>query len=142
MPCPFVFLIPAVNSTVMITTGKGFILALGEIYRVVAVLGASAKLYKPWILSSSIDSTSIYTLTEECYTLWSTSGMEKALQDIYDPIDLEYHSTVKALRDSIRFIHGHDELTLGNHILNQQVSVCRLSLLNSEAVPGEQIRTL
>ncbi|KAH7845357.1 hypothetical protein Vadar_001102 [Vaccinium darrowii] len=115
--------------------GKGFILALGEIYRVVAVLGASAKLCKPWILSSSIDSTSIYTLLEECYTLWSTSGMEKALQDIYDPIDLEYHSTVKALRDSIRFIHGHDELTLGNHILNQQVSVCRLSLLNSEAVP-------
>lgn len=101
----------------------------------VAVLGASAKLYKPWILSCSIDSTSIYTLLEECYTLWSTSGMEEAIQDIYDSIDLEYHSTVKALRDSIRFIHGHDELTLGNHILNQQVSVCRLSLLNSEAVP-------
>ncbi|KAI8547927.1 hypothetical protein RHMOL_Rhmol07G0233300 [Rhododendron molle] len=115
--------------------GKGFILALGEIYRVVAVLGASTKLYKPWILSSSRDSTSIYALLEECYTLWSTSGIKEALQDISDPIDFEYHSTVKALWESIRFIDGHDELTLGNRTLNQQVSVCRLSLLTSEAVP-------
>ncbi|XP_058222334.1 uncharacterized protein LOC131332244 isoform X8 [Rhododendron vialii] len=115
--------------------GKGFILALGEIYRVVAVLGASTKLYKPWILSSSTDSTSIYALLEECYTLWSTLGIEEALQEISDPIDFEYHSTVEALRESIRFIHGHDELTLGNRTLNQQVSVCRLSLLTSEAVP-------
>ncbi|KAG5541390.1 hypothetical protein RHGRI_021281 [Rhododendron griersonianum] len=115
--------------------GKGFILTLGEIYRIVAVLGASTKLYKPWILSSSIDSTSIYALLEECYTLWSTSGIQEALEDISDPIDIEYHGTIKALRESIRFIHSHDELTLGNHILNQQASVCRLSLLTSKAVP-------
>ncbi|GFZ02952.1 hypothetical protein Acr_15g0015600 [Actinidia rufa] len=112
--------------------GKRFILALGEIYRVVLILGASMKLYKPWILSSSVDSTSIYVLSEECYTLWSSSGIEEALQGISDPIDFEYHSTVKALRE---YIHEHGELALGDHVYNQQVSLCRLSLLTSEAVP-------
>ena len=118
-------------------TGKHFIVALGEIYRVVLILGASMKLYKPWILSSSVDSTSIYVLLEECYTLWSSSGIKEALQGISDPIDFEYHSTVKALRE---YIHEHDELALGDHIFNQQISICRLSLLTSEAVPGEQIK--
>ncbi|GFY91955.1 hypothetical protein Acr_08g0003510 [Actinidia rufa] len=92
---------------------KHFIVALGEIYRVVLILGASMKLYKPWILSSSVDSTSIYVLLEECYTLWSSSGIKEALQGISDPIDFEYHSTVKALRE---YIHEHDELALGEHI--------------------------
>ncbi|XP_057498745.1 uncharacterized protein LOC130783211 isoform X3 [Actinidia eriantha] len=113
--------------------GKHFIVALGEIYRVLLILGASMKLYKPWILSSSVDSTSIYVLLEECYTLWSSSGIKEALQGISDPIDFEYHSTVKALRE---YIHEHDELALGDHIFNQQISVCRLSLLTSEAVPA------
>ncbi|PSS10144.1 Duffy receptor beta form like [Actinidia chinensis var. chinensis] len=112
--------------------GKRFILALGEIYRVVLILGASVKLYKPWILSSSVDSTSIYVLSEKCYTLWSSSGIEEALQGISDPVDFEYHSTVKALRE---YIHEHGELALGDHVYNQQVSLCRLSLLTSEAVP-------
>ena len=95
------------------------------------------KLYKPWILSRSVDSTSIYVLSEECYTLWSSSGIEVALQGISDPIDFEYHSTVKALRE---YIHEYGELALGDHVFNQQVSLCRLSLLTSEAVPGEQIK--
>ncbi|KAI8027931.1 hypothetical protein LOK49_LG02G02117 [Camellia lanceoleosa] len=115
--------------------GKQFILALGEIYRVVVVLGTSIKLYKPWILSSSVDSTGIYTLFEECCTLWSSSGIEEALQGISDPIDFEYHSTVEALRESIMYIHNLDALAIGNHVFNQPVSVCRLSLLTSEAVP-------
>ncbi|CAL5330263.1 unnamed protein product [Camellia sinensis] len=115
--------------------GKQFILALGEIYRVVVVLGTSIKLYKPWILSSSVDCTSIYGLFEECCTLWSSSGIEEALQGISDPIDFKYHSTVEALRESIMYIHNLDALAIGNHVFNQPVSVCRLSLLTSEAVP-------
>ncbi|XP_028098684.1 uncharacterized protein LOC114298328 isoform X2 [Camellia sinensis] len=115
--------------------GKQFILALGEIYRVVVVLGTSIKLYKPWILSSSVDCTSLYALFEECCTLWSSSGIEEALQGIADPIDFEYHSTVEALRESIMYIHNLDALAIGNHVFNQPVSVCRLSLLTSEAVP-------
>ncbi|KAL7235154.1 hypothetical protein ACSBR1_018616 [Camellia fascicularis] len=115
--------------------GKQFILALGEIYRVVVVLGTSIKLYKPWILSSSVDSTSRYALFEECCTLWSSSGIEEALQGISDPIDFEYHSTVEALRESIMYIRNLDALAIGNHVFNQPVSVCRLSLLTSEAVP-------
>ncbi|KAL6989674.1 hypothetical protein U1Q18_015425 [Sarracenia purpurea var. burkii] len=115
--------------------GKHFILALGEIYRIVVILGASTKLYKPWILSSSVDSTSIYSLLEECYTLWSSSGIEEALQGMSDSIDFEYHSTVKALCESINYIHALEEISLGECVFNEQVSVCRLSLLSSEAVP-------
>ncbi|KAF5952239.1 hypothetical protein HYC85_010183 [Camellia sinensis] len=103
--------------------------------QVVVVLGTSIKLYKPWILSSSVDCTSIYALFEECCTLWSSSGIEEALQGISDPIDFKYHSTVEALRESIMYIHNLDALAIGNHVFNQPVSVCRLSLLTSEAVP-------
>ncbi|XP_052193434.1 uncharacterized protein LOC127801934 [Diospyros lotus] len=116
--------------------GKHFILALGEIYRVVLVLGASIKLYKPWVLSSSVNSKSIDVLLEECYTLWLSSGLEEALLGISDPIDFEYHSTVEALWESIKYIHDLDVLDLGNHVFNQKASVCQLSLLTSEAVPA------
>ncbi|XAR52584.1 hypothetical protein NMG60_11020730 [Bertholletia excelsa] len=115
--------------------GKCFILALGEIYRVVEVLGASIKLYKPWLLSSSIDSTSIYALLEECYSLWSSSGIEEALKDISDPVDFEYHSTVKSLWESIKSIRELDMFALGNCVFDQQLPICQLSLLTSETVP-------
>uniref|UniRef100_A0A5B6ZLA6 Synergin gamma C-terminal domain-containing protein n=2 Tax=Davidia involucrata TaxID=16924 RepID=A0A5B6ZLA6_DAVIN len=115
--------------------GKQFIFALGEVYRVVAVIGASARLYKPWILSSSVDPTSIYALLEECYTLWSHSGLEEALRSISDPIDVEYDRKVKALLESIKYIHDLDALALGNHAFSQEEPKCRLSALPSGAVP-------
>ncbi|KAA8536878.1 hypothetical protein F0562_029356 [Nyssa sinensis] len=115
--------------------GKQFIFALGEVYRVVAVIGASARLYKPWILSSSVDRTSIYALLEECYAIWSHSGLEEALRSMSDPIDVEYDRKVTALLESIKYIHDLHELTLGDHVFSPQESICQLSALPLGAVP-------
>ncbi|KAJ6413954.1 hypothetical protein OIU84_006708 [Salix udensis] len=35
--------------------GKNYIVSLGEIYRVIEVIGSSARLYKPWVFVSSTD---------------------------------------------------------------------------------------
>ncbi|KAJ0013596.1 hypothetical protein Pint_19898 [Pistacia integerrima] len=67
--------------------GKQYILALGEIYRVVEVLGSSAKLYKPLMLLSSADPTGMFTLLSECFTLWSSSGLDEAIGSISDLTD-------------------------------------------------------
>lgn len=123
----------------MIITGKRFILALGEIYRVVLVLGASVRLYKPWILSSSVNLASIYTLLEECHSLWSSSGLEEAIQSISDLSGSEYYGTVDALLASIKRIRDTDAFALENHVFGQRESVCLLSGLTPELVPGGQI---
>lgn len=121
-------------------TGKGFIIALGEIYRVVAILGASVKLYRPWILSSSsVDSTSICTLLEECHTLWSSSGLEETLPTISDPVGSEYFGTANVLAESIKQIQGLHAFALWNRVFAQQESVCHLSALTPGVVPGKQI---
>ncbi|XP_059439592.1 uncharacterized protein LOC132172158 isoform X1 [Corylus avellana] len=115
--------------------GKRYILALGEIYRVVEVLGASTKLYKPWILLSSGDASLLVGLLSECYGIWSSSGLEDALKSISDHIDFEYDGTIKALLESINYIHNIDALALQNHVFSGQ-PMCRLSALTAGTVPG------
>ncbi|XP_042065032.1 uncharacterized protein LOC121808546 isoform X2 [Salvia splendens] len=117
--------------------GRNFVLALGELYRVVVVLGASAKLFKPWILSNSVDSPSIYILLEECHAVWSTSRLEEALASVSAPTTLSETSLFK----SIRHIVGLDVLELENYVFAEKESRCWLSLLTAGVVPDLKIVT-
>uniref|UniRef100_A0A2N9EVN7 Synergin gamma C-terminal domain-containing protein n=1 Tax=Fagus sylvatica TaxID=28930 RepID=A0A2N9EVN7_FAGSY len=116
--------------------GKRYILALGEIYRVVEVLRASTKLYKPWIILTSMDTTGLVGLLSECYSTWASSGLEDALKSISDRIDFEYDGTIKELLESIKYIHDIDALALQNHFFSGQQPICRLSALSTGIVPG------
>lgn len=117
------------------TTGREFILALGEIYRVVVVIGASATLFKPWILSNAGDLQSLHNLLEECQALWSTSGLEEALSSVLAPTTFDDSSLFK----SIKHILGHDVLKLENYVFAEKEARCRLSLLTAGVVPGTQL---
>ncbi|CAN6715022.1 unnamed protein product [Malus baccata var. baccata] len=117
--------------------GKQYIVALGEIYRVVLVLEASAKLYKSWILLHSSNCFSFFSLLNECSTLWSSSGLDEALKSISDAIDFKYDETVAALLDSMTYIHHLDAFALQNQVVvNGQEPICSLTLLTAGAVPG------
>ncbi|KAF8018119.1 hypothetical protein BT93_H3117 [Corymbia citriodora subsp. variegata] len=116
--------------------GKQHILALGEVYRVVGVLGASAMLYKPWILLNYRDFSGISALLDECTTIWSSSGLEEALQSISDPLDFQYEETVEALLESIKHVYTLNAGVLQKAIFSCEEPVCRLSLLNPGTVPG------
>ncbi|XP_039156156.1 uncharacterized protein LOC120287429 [Eucalyptus grandis] len=85
--------------------GKQYVLALGEVYRAVGVLGASAMLYKPWILLNYRDFSGASALLDECTTMWSSSGLEEALQNISDPLEFQYEDSVKALLESIKHVY-------------------------------------
>ena len=124
------------------TPGKNYIIALGEIYRVIEVIGSSARLYKPWVLVSSTDPMGLFTLLSECSTLWSSSGLEEALQSISDPSGADYNRGLTTLIESIKNIHNLDTLTLYNHVFCGQGPICRLSVLAAGAVPGMQSMTL
>ncbi|KAJ4822795.1 hypothetical protein Tsubulata_039471 [Turnera subulata] len=113
--------------------GKKQILALGEIYRIVEVLRCSARLYKPWVLASSADPMGLFTLIDKCSTLWSSCGLEGALQSISDPAD----ESVIALLESIKHIHNLDELVLYNHVVSGGGPICRLSALAAGSLPGK-----
>lgn len=117
------------------TTGRKFILALGEIYRVVVVIGASATLFKPWILSSAGDLPSVHSLLEECHAVWSTSGLEEALSSVLAPSTFDDTSLLK----SIKHVRGLDALQLANYVFGEKESRCRLSLLTAGVVPGTQL---
>ncbi|KAL2491883.1 hypothetical protein Adt_27511 [Abeliophyllum distichum] len=110
--------------------GREFILALGEIYRVVAVLGASAKIFKPWTLScwSNID-----ILLEEFHTQWLSSGFEEVLSSVSEPASSDDASLMK----SIKYICGLDALALQNSVFAQHESLRRLSLIPG-AVPSRE----
>ncbi|XP_048236151.1 uncharacterized protein LOC8285553 isoform X2 [Ricinus communis] len=116
--------------------GKKYFLALGEIYRVVEVLGSSIKLYKPWILASSTDPMNMFTLLSECSSLWSISGLEEALQSILNLVDFEDFGNLKTLLESIKFIHDLDAHTLYNHVFSGHGPACQLSALTAGTVPG------
>ncbi|KAM5561290.1 hypothetical protein ABKV19_022072 [Rosa sericea] len=116
--------------------GKQYIVALGEIYRVVLVLGASIKLYSPWILLQSSDCSSLFGLLNECSILWSSSGLDEALRSISDVDDFKYDGNVNALLDSLTSINHLDTSSLQNHFLSGQQAICSLSLLTAGAVPG------
>ncbi|KAL9689207.1 hypothetical protein QQ045_033641 [Rhodiola kirilowii] len=114
------------------TKGKNFVHALGEIFRVVTLLEASSKAYRPWILSSSMDHDSIFTLLKECSTLWSSSGLNDTLKSLSDPANSECAEEILALLESVSRIH---ELDVPYGSLRQQDSVCGLSLLTGAMIP-------
>ncbi|XP_065852132.1 uncharacterized protein [Euphorbia lathyris] len=118
--------------------GKKYILGLGEVYRVAKVIESSAKLYKPWILLSSADSMRIFTLISECSSLWSSSGLEEALQSILSSGDFEYDGSVKTLLESIKYINDLDVQLLYHHVFSGQNPPCQLSALTAGLIPGMQ----
>lgn len=120
----------------MSKTGKLYILALGEIYRSVEVLGSSAKFYKPWLFLSYADPTGIFSLLRECSNLWSSSGLEEAFLSISDPIGFEYNVTPKELLESVKYIQDIDVLALHNQVFSGQEPTCRLTLLPAGTVQG------
>lgn len=128
------------NAILCANTGKQYVLALGEIYRVAEVLGSSAKLYKPWVLLSCADPTGMFTLLNECSNLWSSSGLEEAFQSISDPTGFHYSRTPKELLESVKFIHNLDAFSLHNHVFSGKEPTCRLSLLTAGTVPGITIQ--
>ncbi|KAJ4968469.1 hypothetical protein NE237_015170 [Protea cynaroides] len=119
--------------------GQKYFLALAEIYRVVEVLRASAILYKPWILSNLVDPSVIFILLEECMAVWSGSGLEEAVQSIPDPVVVGYGGTIKALLESIKFIHDLDAVALQNQVFSLEEPVCQLSRLSHAVVPDMKV---
>lgn len=120
-------------------TGRQYFHALAEIYRVVEVLGASAKVYKPWLLLGSADPTGLFSLLNECTTLWSSSGLDIALRNISEPIDSDHDRTIKALLESLNYIHDLDALALQDQVFSERQPICRLSMLTAGSVPGMYI---
>ncbi|GKV20658.1 hypothetical protein SLEP1_g30752 [Rubroshorea leprosula] len=118
-----------------IPQGRQYIHALGEIYRVIEVIGLSAKLFKPWILFSSANSIGIFEHLRECSTLWSNSGLQDACQSMSDPVHSD-SGAIKALLDSIMYIRNLDLHELHNYILSGEEPTCHLSLLTAGTVPG------
>ncbi|CAI9102247.1 OLC1v1000488C1 [Oldenlandia corymbosa var. corymbosa] len=116
--------------------GKTFVLALGEIYRAAVLLEASVKLYKPWIISSHIELSKLYSLLEECHSSWSSSGLQQALSSVIDAALSEGYPNLPALLDSVEYIYDLDELALQNHVFSPQEPLCRLSLLTPDVAPG------
>lgn len=104
----------------------------------VLVIEASTKLYSPWILLHSSDCSSLFAHLNECSTIWSSSGLDDTLRSISDVDDLKYDGTVNALLDSLMSIHHLDAVSLQNHFLSGQQTICSLSLLTAGAVPGMQ----
>lgn len=78
-------------------------------------------------------------LLDECSVLWSSSGLEEALQSISDLSLSEYDGTVNALLESIKHVGDLDALALYNHAFSGQEPTCQLSGLTVGTVPGMQI---
>ncbi|XP_073308327.1 uncharacterized protein [Primulina huaijiensis] len=117
------------------TQGRNFVLELGEIYRVVVILGASTKLFKPWTISCSLDLSSIYILLEGCHAMWSTSGLEEALSSVQVSIASEDTLLFKSIKD----ICVLDATALQNYVFMEKDSSCSLSMLPAGVAPGVKI---
>ncbi|KAF8053065.1 hypothetical protein N665_1468s0004 [Sinapis alba] len=113
--------------------GKSFVLSVGEIYRVVKILKASTRLYKPWILLSPSSSTLLAVL-DECVDWWLSSGLEEALQN-NNINDSDYSASHKLL-ESIKCIDEVEAFTLHACITSATSPTCCISGLNTEIVPG------
>lgn len=108
--------------------GKQFVNALGEIYRVVVILGAAVKFYKPWILINGVNLEGLYGLLAECDSLWSNSGLVEVI-------------SVDSLLKSIKHIQNLDEVAIANEVFSQEKSQCQLSLLSPGVVPEMKMVT-
>lgn len=110
---------------------------MGEIYRVVKILRASTRLYKPWILLYPISST-VLAVLDECVELWLSSGLEEALRNNnitrLQGLDSDY--SADQLLESIRCIDEVDAFTLHACITSDTSPTCCISALNTEIVPG------
>ncbi|KAL9235048.1 hypothetical protein vseg_009848 [Gypsophila vaccaria] len=109
--------------------GRKHVQALGEICKVVELLGLSAKVYEPWTLFSVSESSRFTDLLNECRSLWSNSGLEEALQSLSDDIVIGCGET------SIKTIRDFDVLAMHDCVFGEPKSICRLSLLAQEMLP-------
>ncbi|GER32916.1 nucleolar GTPase [Striga asiatica] len=116
--------------------GREFFWAIGEIYRVVVVLGASAKLFKPWTLLSSADLQGIYILLDESYAVWATSGLEEVISTMSAP-----RLDDTSLLESIKHILNLDEFELQKYVFAENESRCWLSILTEKVAPGMKMVT-
>ncbi|CAL0316575.1 unnamed protein product [Lupinus luteus] len=121
--------------------GIRYIRALGEIYRVAEIIGASVKLYKPWMLLGSIDSTSLFSLLNECYSIWSGSGLEEAFLSISNQNSFEQDGVSRELVESIKYIHTLDEHSLQSYVISEEETTCQLSALPAGFIPGLKMVT-
>lgn len=91
------------------------------------------------MLSNLADPASIFALLEDCSSLWSSSGLEEALQSISNSIGFEYEGTIKDLLESIKHVHDLDVLAFQANLSATQEPTCRLSVLTPAMMPGKQI---
>ncbi|CAK8572430.1 unnamed protein product [Lathyrus sativus] len=124
-----------------IPKGVRYVHALGEIYRVSEIVGASAKFHKPWILSGSIDCTSLFALLNECNSLWLASGLEEALSSISKNNNFDVNGISRDLVESIKYIHELDEHVLQTYIFSGEETMCQLSALPAGCIPGLDLVT-
>ncbi|OIW13036.1 hypothetical protein TanjilG_17596 [Lupinus angustifolius] len=121
--------------------GIRYIRALGETYRVAEIIGASVKLYKPWMLLGPIDPTSLFSLLNECYSIWSGSGLEEAFFSISNQNSFEPDGVSRELVESIKYIHTLDEHSLQSYVISEKETTCQLSALPAGLIPGLKMVT-
>ncbi|CAN8319089.1 unnamed protein product, partial [Cochlearia groenlandica] len=106
--------------------GKRDILSLGEIYRVVKIMRASTRVYRPWILLATVTSN-VLAVLDEGVELWLSSGLEEALRDNFNGDD-----SADQLLESVKGIDETDGLTLHNYIITSGTSPsCYISGVNT-----------
>ena len=120
----------------LVDTGYYYILGLGEICRVAEIVRLSAKLHKPWMLCSSEDPARLFALLNECYTIWSDSGLEEALLCVSNQNDIERRGNSRELLESIKYIHELYEQEVQSCILTGEETICQLSALPADFIPG------
>ncbi|KAL9253431.1 hypothetical protein AKJ16_DCAP05469 [Drosera capensis] len=117
------------------TRGQRHIQALGEIYRVVQLLGSSAKLYKPWILLNSANLIDLIPLLDECTTLWSDSGLEERLENLSDAVETKNCILIEGLLEFIKHIRNID-VSMLDLDFTAPASFCQITLLPLEILSG------
>ncbi|KAK7269321.1 hypothetical protein RIF29_22045 [Crotalaria pallida] len=120
--------------------GVRYIHALGEIYRVAEIIGASVKFHKPWMLGS-VDSKSLFSLLNKCYSIWSDSGLEEALFRVSNQNNIDLDANSRGLVESIKYIHELDEHSLQNYAISGEETTCQLSALPAGFLPGLKMVT-
>ncbi|CAA7027604.1 unnamed protein product [Microthlaspi erraticum] len=114
--------------------GKSFVLSVGEIYRVVKILRASTRLYRPWVVLAPTSSSNVLAVLDECVKLWLSSGLEEALRNNinrFQELDGDY--SADQLLESIKYIDDVDDFTC---ITSASSPTCYISGLSSEMVQG------
>ncbi|XP_042385520.1 uncharacterized protein LOC121977073 [Zingiber officinale] len=109
---------------------SNYFIALGEIHRVAEVLGASLKVYKPWLLLNQGNySSKLLASLDKCAEAWTLYGLEEAVRTISESCNVEHARLAKTLLASIKTIH---ELDLSRHSFSEGKKICRISLLSTE----------